>query len=110
MRREDRELLADVAQINTALPAFALHVMGNTATPAEHRAVADRVIALGEAIRQRAENRTIISPESGDTGGASPAAKLALSALIDMTEALANDRPGLPNPASGHGSPDAWLE
>jgi hypothetical protein len=109
MRREDRQLLTELAQVNTALPAFAQRVMGNTATPTEHSAVADRVIALGQAIRQRADNLTIINPDPGNsTDGTSLAATLALSAIIDMTDAL--DRHRLTDPASQRHLPDTRLE
>jgi hypothetical protein len=64
--RDLKQLLTELAQINTALPAFAQRVMDNTTTPAVHLAVADRVIALGQAIRQRADDLTIIDPEPGD--------------------------------------------
>jgi hypothetical protein len=47
MRYEDRQLLSALSQVNTALPAFALRVMDNTATPAEHHTVADHLITLG---------------------------------------------------------------
>ncbi len=101
--------MAELAQVNTALPAFAQRVMDNTATAAEHLAVADRVIALGQAIRQRADNLTIINPDPGDSiGGASLAATLALSAIIDMADAL--DRHRLPGPASQQHLPDTRLE
>ncbi len=99
--------MAELAQVNTALPAFAQRVMDNTATPAEHSAVADRVIALGQAIRQRADNLTIINPESADsTGGTSSAATRALSAITDMTDTLDCHR--LPDPASQQRLPDTF--
>jgi hypothetical protein len=91
MRREDRLLLADLARVNTALPAFAQRVMDNTATPAEHRAVSDRVIALGQAIGERADTLTVIDPEPDNAAGAGDqdvAATRALSALVDMADAL----------------------
>jgi hypothetical protein len=91
MRREDRLLLADLAQVNTALPAFAQRVMDNTATPAEHRAVSDRVIALGQAIGERADTLTVIDPEPDNATGAGDqnvAATRALSALVDTVDAL----------------------
>lgn len=92
MRRADRQLLADLAQVNTALPAFAQRMMDNTATPAEHFAVADRVIALGKEIGQRVETLVIINPEPGDsTGDTSLAAALALSALISRDDPIAFD-------------------
>ena len=91
MRREDRLLLADLARVNAALPAFAQRVMDNTATPAEHRAVSDRVIALGQAIGERADTLTVIDPEPDNATGAGDqnvAATRALSALVDMADVL----------------------
>ncbi len=97
MSREDRELLPDLAQVNTALPAFAGRVMDNTATPAEHCAVSDRLIALGQAIGDRARKLTVINPEPDNTtgtgaGGTNIAATRALSALLDMADALDRTR------------------
>jgi imidazoleglycerol phosphate dehydratase HisB len=90
MRREDRQLLSDLAQVNTALPAFALRVMDNTATAAEHHRVADHVIALGQAIDERAETLTIVNPCESDsaTDTGDMAVIRALSALVDMVDAL----------------------
>lgn len=99
MRREDRELLSDLAKLNTALPAFAGRVMDNTATPAEHRAVSDRLIALGQAIGERARTLTVINPEPDNAtgaGGTNVAATRALSALVDMADALGRTRDALP--------------
>lgn len=94
MRREDRQLLSVLSQVNTALPAFALRVMDNTATAAEHHRVADHLTALGQAIDKRAETLTIINPcesdSATDTGGM--AAARALAALVDMVDALDRTR------------------
>lgn len=99
MRREGRELLSDLARVNTALPAFAGRVLDNTATPAEHRAVSDHVIALGQVIGERAGMLTVIHPEPDNaTGGGNQnvAATRALSALVDMADALTRTHGALP--------------
>jgi hypothetical protein len=89
MRRDDRHLLVDLSQINTALPAFALHVMDDTATAAEHHALATRLITLGQIIDERAEKLAVVNTWPGeDSGGESVAARRALSALVDMADAL----------------------
>jgi hypothetical protein len=98
MRREDRQLLSALSQVNTALPAFALRMMDNTATPAEHHRVADHVIALGHAIHQRAGTLTVTDPSESDstrdTGNV--AATCALSALVNMADALDRTRGTVP--------------
>ena len=88
MRREDRQLLAELAKINTALPAFAERVMDNTAAPAEHSAVADRLITLAQDIRTRIDTLTVINADHGGSGRQNLAATHALSALVDMVDAL----------------------
>jgi hypothetical protein len=115
MRREDRRLLSDLAQVNTALPAFAQRVMDNTATPAEHRAVSDRLIALGQAIGERAGTLTIIHihPEpDNDTGAGDQnvAATRALSALVDMADALHRTHGALPARPAYDTQPVDWSE
>jgi hypothetical protein len=100
MMRDDRELLSDLAQVNTALPAFAGRVMDNTATPAEHGAVSDRLITLGQAIGERARKLTVINPEPDNTtnaGSQDLAATHALSALVDMADALGRTHDAVPS-------------
>jgi hypothetical protein len=88
MKREDRQLLADLSQVNTALPEFALRVMENTATVVEHHALASRLIALGQAIGERAAELTIVNAHPNDPSSKDMAAIRALSALVDIAEAL----------------------
>jgi hypothetical protein len=52
--REDRELLAELARLNTDMPSLALRVMEGSATASEQRHYAQRLIAAGERLRQRA--------------------------------------------------------
>jgi hypothetical protein len=67
-----------------------MRVMDNTATPTEHHRVADHLIVLGQAIDGRAGTLTIINPSESDStsGGRNVAATRALSALVDMADAL----------------------
>ena len=54
MSREDRELLAELARINTAMASLALRIMEGSASPAEQADYAQRLIAAGERLQQRA--------------------------------------------------------
>ena len=54
--REDRELLAELAQLNADMAAFALRVMEDSASTAEQHRYAQRLIAAGQRLRRRAEN------------------------------------------------------
>ncbi|MBV9163789.1 MAG: hypothetical protein JO281_20065 [Pseudonocardiales bacterium] len=53
--REDRELLAELARLNTAMASLAMRIMDGTASAAEQRNYAQRLIAAGERLRRRAE-------------------------------------------------------
>lgn len=53
--REDRELLAELARLNTAMAPLAIRIMDGTASAAEQRNYAQRLIAAGERLRRRAE-------------------------------------------------------
>jgi hypothetical protein len=89
MKRDDRLLLSELAQVNTALPAFAMRVMSNTATSAEHQAIAERLVTLGQAIDDRARTLTIINTAADNaTDIQNFAAARALSAVVDMADAL----------------------
>ncbi len=50
MMREDRELLAELARLNTDLVSFAMRVIEDRLSPAEQHAVACRLVDLAEAI------------------------------------------------------------
>ena len=56
MIREDRELLAELAQLNADMATFALHVMEDSASTTEQQRYAQRLIAAGQRLRRRAEN------------------------------------------------------
>lgn len=65
MIREDRELLAELAQINTAMAPLAMRIMDDSASAAEQAHYAWRLIAAGERLRRRAEEAvgTVIEGE-----------------------------------------------
>lgn len=54
MIREDRELLAELARLNRELAPLAMRIMDATASTAEQRDYALRLIAAGERLRRRA--------------------------------------------------------
>ncbi|MGH4007648.1 MAG: hypothetical protein ACRDTH_05690 [Pseudonocardiaceae bacterium] len=54
MIREDRELLAELARINREMAALALRMMEGSASAAEQRSYARRLINVGEQLEQRA--------------------------------------------------------
>ncbi len=55
MIREDRELLTELARINREMAPLALRMMEGSAGIAEQRNYAERLIAVGEWLKQRAE-------------------------------------------------------
>ncbi len=55
MIREDRELLAELARLNTDMASLALRVMEGSASAAEQRHYAKRLIAAGERLQRRAD-------------------------------------------------------
>ncbi|MGH8078162.1 MAG: hypothetical protein ACREPE_12670 [Lysobacter sp.] len=58
MIREDRELFAELARLNSAMAALAMRMMDGSASAAEQTDYAQRVIAAGERLRQRANGTT----------------------------------------------------
>ncbi len=58
MIREDRELLAELARINSAMASLAMRMMDGSASAAEQTRYAQRLIAAGEQLRQRANKTT----------------------------------------------------
>ncbi|MGH3885871.1 MAG: hypothetical protein ACRDSZ_04750 [Pseudonocardiaceae bacterium] len=72
MIREDRELLADLARLNTDVVPLAMQLMEGTATAQEQRVFAQRLIAAGERLHRRADGseRVIIDGDVaiGDNG------------------------------------------
>ncbi|MGH3899367.1 MAG: hypothetical protein ACRDTA_14220 [Pseudonocardiaceae bacterium] len=54
MIREDRELLAELARINTAMAPLAMRIMDGSASAAEQAHYADRLITVGKRLQRRA--------------------------------------------------------
>lgn len=63
--REDRELLAELAQINTAMAPLAMRIMDGSASAVEQAHYARRLIAAGERLQRRADEAagTVIEGE-----------------------------------------------
>lgn len=55
MIREDRELLAELALLNSATPSLAMRIMDGSASAAEQQHHAQRLIAVGRRLQRRAE-------------------------------------------------------
>ena len=55
MIREDRELLAELARLNSAMASLALRMMDGSATAGEQRDYAQWLIAAGERLRARVD-------------------------------------------------------
>lgn len=53
MIREDRELLAELARLNSDMAPLAMRLMDDSASAAEQQHYAQRLIAAGERLRQR---------------------------------------------------------
>jgi hypothetical protein len=54
MNREDRELLAELASLNTAMTPLAMRIIEDSASVAEQQDYAQRLIVAGERLRRRA--------------------------------------------------------
>lgn len=54
MIREDRELLTELARLNTAMASLALRIMDGSASPAEQQNYAQRLISAGKQLQRRA--------------------------------------------------------
>lgn len=65
MTKEDRELLAELARLNSAMPPLALRIMDGSVGAAEQQNYAQRLINVGERLRQRANGtpRVVIDGE-----------------------------------------------
>lgn len=57
MIREDRELLAELARVNSDVAPLAMRIMDGSVTAEEQRKLAKRLLELGQRLRERA-NRT----------------------------------------------------
>ena len=84
MIRADRELLAELARLNSDMPSFALRIMAGSADAAEQRHYAQRLIGAGQKLQRRAEEATPIIVE-GEVPGAEPLALPAHTVEVDWT-------------------------
>lgn len=55
MIREDRELLAELARLNSAMASLAMRIMDGSASAGEQRDYTERLIAAGKRLRARAD-------------------------------------------------------
>lgn len=65
MIREDRELLTELARLNREMAPLAMRIMEGSASNAEQQNYAERLIAIGERLRRRADRavKTVIEGE-----------------------------------------------
>ena len=66
MIRADRELLAELARMNSDVAPLAMRIMDDSATRDEQQALAERLIELGTRLSHRARLTRIVI--DGDTG------------------------------------------
>lgn len=96
MIREDRELLAELARVNTAMASLAMRIIDNSASAAEQHDYAQRLIAAGERLQKRADEMTnvIIDGEVLESGS------LALSEQGIPATGPSSSGPSSPGPSS----------
>ncbi len=65
MIRGDRELLAELARLNRSMASLCMRIMDGSASIAEQRDYADRLVAAGERLRRRGDgmNTAIVEGE-----------------------------------------------
>jgi hypothetical protein len=103
--REDRELPAELAEINIAMAPLAMRIMDGSAGVAEQTHYAQRLIAAGERLRWRASERagTVIegevlpanadpadAPRRASLGAVSNVWETRCRVLLERLEELAN--------------------
>jgi hypothetical protein len=54
--RDDRELLAELARVNSDVAPVAMRIMDDSATAEEQHMLAARLIDIGQRLRQRADH------------------------------------------------------
>lgn len=59
MIREDRKRLTELARLNTDMAPLAMRMMEGSASIAEQQVYAQRLIAAGERLRQRADGMNV---------------------------------------------------
>lgn len=84
--REDRELLAELARLNTDMVPLAMRMMEGSATAPEQRIFAQRLIAAGQRLHRRAEEseRVVIEGEAVVTDIRSLSADTATSMVCHL--------------------------
>lgn len=60
MIRQDRELLAELAQLNSDVTPFAMRIIDDSSTAEEQHEFADRLIALGRRFHERATGTALV--------------------------------------------------
>jgi hypothetical protein len=68
--REDRELLAELARLNSAMASLALRMMDGSASAGEQRDYAERLIAAGKRLHARADETNYLVIDGETTIGA----------------------------------------
>jgi hypothetical protein len=58
--RADRELLAELARVNTDVAPLVMRMMEGSATAEEQLGLAERLLALGESLRRRAGRSAVV--------------------------------------------------
>lgn len=71
--REDRELLAELASLNSDMASLALRVIECSASAAEQQHYAQQLIAAGQRLQRRANGMTVVVIE-GDVEAENPIA------------------------------------
>lgn len=66
MIREDRELLAELARLNTDMAPLGMRIVDGSASGIEQRHYAERLIAAGERLRRRADDMVGTVVEVGE--------------------------------------------
>ncbi|MGH3906642.1 MAG: hypothetical protein ACRDTE_21060 [Pseudonocardiaceae bacterium] len=68
MIREDRELLAELARLNTDMAPLGMRIVDGSASGTEQRHYAERLMAAGEKLRRRADGLggTVVEGEIGE--------------------------------------------
>lgn len=82
MIRDDLELLAELASVNTGVVPLAMRIMEGSATGEEQYEFAERLISLGQRLHRRAEETQLVVIE----GTAIPDYPVALSSGDDAGE------------------------
>lgn len=60
MIRQDRELLAELAQLNSDVTPFAMRIIDDSCTAEEQHEFADRLITLGRRFHERATGTALV--------------------------------------------------